>query len=83
MPVSVCIVQGGDDMEIEYKYLWAWDRMMGSCYGWSECKQLEAKEDNAPEDAIYKDTYGNWRRFRDIKSDDTKKTVQRIVDQMK
>lgn len=70
-------------MEIKYKYLWAWDRMMRSTYGWSERKQLEAKEDNAPEDAVYKDTDGNWHRFRDVKSEETKKIVQSIVNQMK
>lgn len=70
-------------MEIKYKYLWAWDRMMHSCYEWSRQRQLEAKEDNAPDDVVYKDTSGKWHRFKDVESENTKKRVQSIVDHIK
>lgn len=70
-------------MGIKYKYLWAWDRMMNSCYEWSRRQQLEAKEDNAPNDVVYKDTNGKWHRFKDVESENTKKRVQSIVDQIK
>lgn len=46
-------------------------------------KQLEAKEDHAPDDVVYKDINGKWHRFEDVESENTKKRVQSIVDQMK
>lgn len=68
---------------IKYKYLWAWDTMMHSGRYWKDMKQREAVRDNAPEDAVYKDVGGNWHRFRDVESEETKKRVQSIVDLMK
>ena len=68
---------------IKYKYLWAWDTMMHSGQYWKDMKQREAKEDNAPEDVIYKDTNGKWHRFKDIQLEETRQQVQRIVDTIK
>lgn len=67
---------------IKYKYLYAWDTMMHSAQYWKDMKQREAKEDNAPEDVIYKDTNGKWRRFGEIQSEETKIRIQKMVDEM-
>lgn len=68
---------------IKYKYLWAWDRMMRSDYGWSKRLQGLAEQEKAPIDCIYRDITGKWHRFRDIKTEETKQLVQRLVDDIK
>lgn len=67
---------------IKFKYLWAWDRMMHSSLYWSECRQLEAYEDKAPLDCIYKDRDGKWHRFCDIENPYTKRRIANDVARM-
>ena len=67
---------------MKYKYLYAWDLMMHSGQYWIDMKQREAKEDNAPDDVIYKDVNGKWHRFGDIQSEETKQRIQKMVDEM-
>jgi hypothetical protein len=66
-------------VNIKYKHLWAWDRMMGSTIGWSEMKQVEAEEDDAPLDAVYKGHEGKWHRFEDIESDETRGRIVELL----
>ena len=66
-------------MNIKYKHLWAWDRMMRSTIGWSEMKQAEAEDENAPIDAIYKDHEGKWHRFADVERDDTRERIAELL----
>lgn len=68
--------------KVKYKYLYAWDMMMHSSFSWIAEMQREAARDNAPEDAVYKDSEGNWRRFAEVESEETRNRVQHIVDQM-
>ena len=64
-----------------YPLVRAWCAMSGSFdYYTSEQIRL-AEQDRAPQDAIYRDvTTGNWRRFQDIKYDETKLMVARYAD---
>lgn len=67
---------------IKYKYLRAWDMMMHSSQGWMDQRQIIAESENAPLNAIYRETTGVWHTFDEIVSDDTKKIVQDIVNQI-
>lgn len=64
---------------IKYKYLMAWDRMMHSSPAWMGKMQIEAEEDNAPLDVIFKDTDGKWHRFCEIVSQETKNRIKSIA----
>ena len=71
------------ETSIKYKYLYAWDIMMHSSPLWINDMQETAANEDAPEDALYKDVDGTWHRFKDVESENTKKRVQSIVDQMR
>ena len=65
---------------IKYKYLRAWDLLLHSSQGWMDQRQLIAEAENAPLDAIYRDTDGTWHCFSEIKSKETQERVQFIAD---
>lgn len=67
----------------EYIYLRAWCRLLGSFPTFTECEVTRAKEVNAPKTAVYRRSDGAWAIFEEIQSDDTKRVVQTIVDEMK
>lgn len=67
----------------DYKYIRAWGKHLGSFNYYIDGEVLKARKDNAPQNAIYKNSKGNWQTFDDIKSDNTKKQIQRTVDSMK
>lgn len=67
---------------IKYKHLWAWDTMMGSYDYWKEDQQKLAEKENAPEDAIYRKQAGTWATYRGIESDQTRKRIDGIVNEL-
>lgn len=67
----------------EYIYLRAWCRLLGSFPTFTECEVARAKADNAPKTAVYRKSDGAWAIFEEIQSEDTKRVVQIIVDEMK
>lgn len=69
-------------MEIKYKYLWAWDRIMHAGEHWMISNQMRATKEKAPADAIYRDVNGKWHRFTEISSQNTAYRVLRIVEDM-
>lgn len=69
--------------KIKYKYLYAWDRMMGSLGSWFQMNQQRATEEKAPETAIYRDVNGKWHVFEDIQNMETKNRIQNMVVEMK
>lgn len=67
----------------EYIYLRAWCRLLGSFPTFTEYEVARAKADNAPKTAIYRKSDGAWAVFEEIQSENTKRVVQAIVDEMK
>lgn len=54
---------------IKYKHLFAWDTMMGSYAYWVNDQQERAKADDAPLDAIFKNSEGGWERASTLSKD--------------
>lgn len=69
-------------MKIKYHHLWAWDTMMASYPYWKEQNQRRARKEKAPIDAVYKNGKGEWVRFKDIESEDTKKRIKMILEKL-
>lgn len=67
---------------MEYKYIWAWGRLLGSYPYYMENEAEKAKRENAPETAIYRKDDGTWATFEDIKSDETKRSLLKILETM-
>jgi len=65
--------------DIKYKHLWAWDRMMGSTIEYSQERQAKAAAENAPEDAIYRDLDGTWRRFENVTAQTTRDRISEFL----
>ena len=59
------------ELNMEYKALKAWGKMMGSHQYYIDSQIKEAIEDKAPSDAIFK-ADGEWRRASEIVSSETK-----------
>ena len=55
----------------KYKAIWAWGRMMGSFTSYIRAEAAQAKADNAPESAIFKQDSGEWATLGDIKNPNT------------
>ena len=67
---------------MDYIYLRAWDRMMGSSSYWCIENIARAKKDNAPQDAIYKNG-DHWQTVDDIVAIETKEILCIIVERWK
>lgn len=63
----------------KFKYLWAWDSMMGSTDGWKWLMQKRAEDAGAPPTAVWRTDSGQWYTFEEIKSEETKDAVARRV----
>lgn len=50
-------------MKGNYRYIQAWGEMMGSREYYISQQITEAKDDEAPENAIYKREQGSWETF--------------------
>lgn len=64
---------------MDYKYIRAWERIMGSFPYYREMQLQKARADGAPETAIFRREDGTWATFEEIKSESTKKQVANIV----
>ena len=64
--------------KLDYLYIRAWGRMMGSFDYYIEHQVAEARADGAPQTAIYKDTDGSWHTYENCHSA-TKAQVDRIL----
>ena len=64
---------------MDYKYIRAWGISLGSFDYYIENQIAKAKEDNAPQTAIYKRQDGTWATFEEIKREDTKEEIMRII----
>jgi len=69
-------------MAKDYKYIRAWGRMLGSYPEYIERQVERARDDKAPEDAIYEGSgvnRGQWRCFSDIENEDSIERMKILV----
>jgi hypothetical protein len=59
----------------DYPYIRKWGRFMGSFVYYIEDQIRQAREDKAPEDAIYREDNGHWHRASEIKNEDTRRLI--------
>ncbi|ASR77200.1 hypothetical protein KIV66_gp93 [Mycobacterium phage MyraDee] len=64
---------------MDYRWLRAWDRMMGSLSYWTEAQLANARTDEAPANAIYRKAPGVWATTDDIESVETFRRLARLV----
>lgn len=67
---------------MDYLYIRAWGKMLGSFPAYIEREVENARQSNAPRTAIYQRQDGSWATFGTVNSGDTRDTVQRIVKQL-
>jgi hypothetical protein len=64
--------------KIDFPYIRAWGRMMGSFGSYIELEVDHARQTNAPYDAIY-ERGGKWQTYNDITSYETRRTIWHFV----
>lgn len=62
----------------DYKYIWAWGKLLMSFDYYIEMEQQKAAEDKAPLTAVYKKD-DKWQTFEEIESVATKERLMEIV----
>ena len=68
----------------EYPYIRAWGKMLQSFDSYIEHEVARAKEDEAPQNAIYLDSdKKTWHTADEISDPDTKRRIESIVDHMR
>ena len=71
-------------MSMDYLYIRAWGRLLKSYLYYIQGEVEKAREDNAPEDATFKDSNGTWHRWSEMAdSTPNKHTVAAYVEMMK
>ena len=68
---------------MDYLYIRAWGKMLGSFTSYIEREVEKARKDHAPQTAIYQRQDGSWATFGSVSSGDTRDAVQALVNQMK
>lgn len=68
-------------MDMGYKYIRAWGRMLYSDPYYIAGQIEQARKDKAPKDAIYYDPdKGIWRTFSDITNNTTIRILEKMLD---
>ena len=66
--------------KLDYVYLRAWNRMMHSDADWHLDR---AREEGAPEDAVYLNSMGRWVRFTEVNSGLTRQLIEDEVERLR
>lgn len=67
---------------LDYLYIRAWGRSLGSFQNYIDNELEKARADNAPQNAIYRDNEGRWHTFDNISSEVTKSAIKERVEEM-
>ena len=67
---------------MDYLYIRAWGKMLGSFPSYIEREVEKARKTNAPQTAIYQRQNGSWATFGSVNSGATRDAVAMIVKQM-
>ncbi|MBQ7895974.1 MAG: hypothetical protein IJ364_05400 [Oscillospiraceae bacterium] len=68
---------------MDYLYIRAWGKMLGSFPAYIEREVEKARKAKAPQTAIYQRQDGSWATFGSVSSGETRDAVALIVKQMK
>ena len=68
---------------MDYLYIRAWGKMLGSFPCYIDREVEKARQSQAPQTAIYQRDNGSWATFGSVNSGDTRDAVQTLVNQMK
>lgn len=60
---------------MKYKYIVAWGQYMGSYRHYIDDQVALARQDNAPENAIYKDRDGGWQTVDNMRNLELRKYI--------
>jgi hypothetical protein len=64
---------------MDYPYIRAWGRMIGSKDYYITMQIEQARQDAAPNDATYKSSDGHWHTIADVTREDTRALLNDIV----
>ena len=68
-------------MPDDYKYVWAWGKLLGSMDYYIDRQIKKAREENAPLDAVYYDNKENkWHTVGDVVSP-TRAEIEQIINE--
>lgn len=67
---------------MDYLYIRAWGKVMGSLSYYIRDMLATAKEDKAPGNAIYKNEEGEWMTMNDVKDGNTRRQVEQIAERI-
>jgi hypothetical protein len=62
-------------MTDDYPWIWRWGRLLGSFSYYIENEVKRAREDGAPQNAIYRRNDGTWATTDDVTSEDTRRQL--------
>jgi hypothetical protein len=68
--------------DMDYLYIRAWHSTSGSFQYYIDNLVMEARKDNAPQNAIYKSHDGKWQTIEDCKNERTASRVEAEVRRM-
>ena len=67
---------------MDYKFIRAWCKMLGSFSYFVKNEAEQARHDNAPQNAVYRNADGRWVTYDEITSERTRERVTAIVGMM-
>ncbi len=67
---------------MDYKFIRAWCKMLGSFSYFVKNEVEQARRDNAPQNAVYRNADGRWVTYDEITSERTRERVTAIVGMM-
>lgn len=67
---------------VEYPYIRAWGKMLGSFQSYIDDQVTRAKRVNAPQNAVYIRMNNTWATIDDVAAGDTKDILERYVEEM-
>lgn len=65
---------------MDYKYIRAWGYMLSSFQYYIDIQVFKAREEQAPEDSIYRKQDGTWARLSEVKNKDTVDRINQILE---
>lgn len=65
---------------MDYPYVWAWGKVLNSKDYFIQSERDKAKEEKAPENAIFRDDDGGWSTVDSILSGGTKQRVEEYAE---
>ena len=65
---------------MDYRHLRAWGLMMNSAPGYIHDQVKQARKEQAPDDAVFRDKDGRWHTFDEVTRTDTRHVMLNILE---